>query len=202
MLDITELIVASGNQGKVTEIREILRPLNIVVRSLKDIWDPIPDIDEPGDTFEENARIKAQWVFAKTGMCSLADDSGLEVDALNGEPGVRSARYCGTHGADTENNNLLLCNLSNIPSEQRTARFRCVIVLVTPSGEYIHADGICEGMIGFTPEGTNGFGYDPLFTPLGYMATFAQLDSSIKHTLSHRGKALAELVKQLRERIT
>jgi XTP/dITP diphosphohydrolase len=198
---ISEITVASGNQGKIGEIREILGPLGYAVKSLKDIWDPVPAIEETGRTFEENARIKAQWVHSRTGGCVLADDSGLEVDALDKEPGIRSARYCGEGSTDESNNAKLLRMLDGVALPERTARFRCAVAFITAGGECIGAEGVCEGVIGFGPKGTNGFGYDPLFIPLGFDTTFAQLDSPVKHALSHRGKALAQLKKLLQERL-
>ena len=193
-----KIIVATGNQGKLSEIKEILVDCNFDLSSLKDHFSPIPQIPETGSTFLENARIKADWVFEKTGIWSLADDSGLEVDALNGAPGVWSARFAGEECSSEENNQKLLRLLGDSPFEARTARFRCVIVLKTGKDSYLSTEGVCEGKIGFMPEGSEGFGYDPLFYPEGYDCTFAQLDSAEKNAISHRGKALKKLRESLK----
>jgi XTP/dITP diphosphohydrolase len=194
---VKKIIVATSNKGKLVEIREILQDIPVELFSLEDYWNPIPEIAETGNTFLENAKIKADWVFEKSKIWSLSDDSGLEVDALGGEPGVRSARYAGDCSSTTENNRKLLNNLLQVPSHLRTARFRCVVVLKIGPEKYITAGGVCEGKIGFEICGDGGFGYDPLFIPDGYEKTFAQLESKEKHTLSHRGKALAALREQL-----
>jgi len=195
---VQKIIVATGNQGKLSEIKEILVDCNFDLSSLKDHFSPIPQIPETGSTFLENARIKADWVFEKTGIWSLADDSGLEVDALNGAPGVWSARFAGEECSSEENNQKLLRLLGDSPFEARTARFRCVIVLKTGKDSYLSTEGVCEGKIGFMPEGSEGFGYDPLFYPEGYDCTFAQLDSAEKNAISHRGKALKKLRESLK----
>lgn len=194
-----KIIAATGNSGKMKEIRELLTGLPIELSSLKDHWQPLPEIPETGATFLENARIKADWVFERTGLWALADDSGLEVDALDGAPGVRSARYAGETCDNAANNRKLLRELEACEEKFRTARFRCVIVLKTAPDDYLTTEGICEGRIGFTPEGDRGFGYDPLFIPQGFNRTFAQLDSSEKHEISHRGKALKKLTEILNE---
>ncbi|MBD3391536.1 MAG: RdgB/HAM1 family non-canonical purine NTP pyrophosphatase [Chitinivibrionales bacterium] len=200
MNHIEEILIATGNQGKVREIGQIFSDTPLRLRSLRDIWDTIPEIPETGATFFDNARMKARWVLGRTGAWCLADDSGLEVDALGGEPGVRSARFAGEHGNDTANNAKLLRCLQNVEVEKRTARFRCVVVLAGPEGEY-SAEGVCEGRIGFGPRGSEGFGYDPLFIPDGFSETFAQLDADRKHAVSHRGRALQALRERIRERI-
>jgi XTP/dITP diphosphohydrolase len=190
---LNDIIVASGNAGKIKEIAALLADMPVRVTSLKDYWNPVPSIPENGDTFLDNARIKAQWVFDTTGRPSLADDSGLVVDALNGEPGVHSARYAGEPSSDSRNTQKLLAALAAIPREQRSARFVCTMVLIVSADEVLVAEGTCGGHIGFEPAGDNGFGYDPVFIPDGYMQTFAQLDESIKNTISHRAKALVSL---------
>jgi XTP/dITP diphosphohydrolase len=202
MAAIGEILVASGNRGKIGEIRDILAPLGISLRSLRDVFDPLPHIEETGATFEDNARLKARWIFSRTGVCTLADDSGLEVDALGGEPGVRSARYAGDQSTDERNNAKLLGLLKDVPAERRTARFRCVVVLIPAAGQEICTQGVCEGTMGFAPRGTSGFGYDPLFIPRGYTHTFAELTPAVKHTLSHRGQALEHLKLQMQELTT
>lgn len=189
------IIVATGNQGKMKEISHILTDLPIELTSLKDHFDPIPDIPETGSTFKENALLKAKWLSDKTNHWVLADDSGLEVDALFGEPGVHSARYAGEHGNSKANNEKLLNALKDIKQDQRTARFKCCMVLYCNSDQIYTGEGTCEGRIIESPIGFNGFGYDPLFIPDGYSETFAQLDGTIKNQISHRRKALEEIRK-------
>lgn len=147
------------------------------------------DIDETGDTYEQNAALKALAFTRASGLPSLADDSGLEVDALGGAPGVRSARYSGT-GLDVDNVDLLLHNLNKVPEETRTARFVCVVALATPSCDIEYARGQCEGTIGKERRGDGGFGYDPIFFPQGRTLTMAQLPPDEKNNLSHRGRAV------------
>lgn len=181
------LVLATNNKGKVKEFKELLGDVEIL--SLSDFPD-IPDIVEDGNTFEENAIIKAKTVAQATGLMALADDSGLEVDILNGQPGIYSARFAGAGKDDQKNNEKLLALLKDVPTEKRTARFRCVIAIVTPLGETYTADGKCEGLIGKEPVGHKGFGYDPLFIVPSYNKTFAELDLAEKNKISHRGKAL------------
>jgi XTP/dITP diphosphohydrolase len=194
-----ELIVATGNAGKINEIRAICKDIPVSIVSLKDIWADVPDIPETGSTFEENASIKAAWVFSRKKTWTLADDSGLEVDALNGEPGVFSSRYAGEHANDEKNVRTLLKKIEGIPSEQRNARFRCVMCLMGPGNTERIVSGVCEGTITFEPRGNNGFGYDPIFIPRGYDRTFAEMEQSVKNTISHRGKALLALKEGLYE---
>ncbi len=194
-----KIVVASGNKGKISEIREILKELPLEIIPMSDLWNPVPDIEENGKTFFDNALIKADYVFNRSGLWALADDSGLEVDSLNGEPGVYSARYAGVQG-DTEANNLLLLKkLNGIPHNLRTARFRCVMVLKTGISNYITSEGTCDGYIGFEQKGRMGFGYDPLFIPIHETLTFAELSSEKKNQISHRGKALTHLYRKLHE---
>lgn len=192
-----KIIVATGNRGKLKEIKEILHNSSFELLSMGDVWDPIPEIEENGSTFLQNAVIKADWVFKNSGVWALADDSGLEVDFLGGAPGVRSARYAGEHCNSEANNVLLLNALRSADVSLRTARFRCAMVLKTGADMYISAEGVCEGVIGFEPKGKDGFGYDPLFIPASENMTFAELSSEKKNLLSHRGKAL----RILREKI-
>lgn len=194
-----KIIVATGNKGKLKEIREILSGMPVEIVSMGDIWNPVPEIEENGSTFFENALIKASWVYDKTGTWTLADDSGLEVDYLNGEPGVYSARYAGQKADYKANNAKLLDALKNVPLEKRKARFRCVIVIKTGPDSYLTAEGNCEGHIGFELQGTNGFGYDPLFYPENEKLTFAEISSDLKNKMSHRGKALVNLRGKLNE---
>ncbi|WP_418790778.1 XTP/dITP diphosphatase [Phosphitispora sp. TUW77] len=195
---VKKIILATGNQGKVRELREILGDNDIEILSLRD-FSEIGEIVEDGSTFEENALKKAKTVAEAVGLTAVADDSGLEVDFLEGAPGVYSARFAGTGNNDLENNLKLLSLMKDVPDRQRTARFRCVIAVVTPSGETYTADGTCEGMIAREMSGDNGFGYDPLFFLPDYGKTFAQLEPEIKNRISHRGKALARIESVLAE---
>jgi XTP/dITP diphosphohydrolase len=199
-MNMNKVIVATGNMGKLREIREICRGLPFELTSLADHFNPVPYIPEDGSTFLENAQQKARWVYERTNMWSLADDSGLEVDFLNGGPGVHSARYAGEHASDRERLEKLLVACAECPQEKRCARFRCVVIFKFGENDEITGEGTCEGLIGFLPKGTDGFGYDPVFIPNGYDRTFAELDASEKNNISHRGKALADLRKILYER--
>ncbi|MCX8006545.1 MAG: XTP/dITP diphosphatase [Coriobacteriia bacterium] len=188
------VVVASSNEGKVREIRHVLEPLGWEVVRAVDVGGRLIDVEETGETFLENALIKARAYAAAFGCPALADDSGLEVDALGGAPGVRSARYAGEPTDDAANNAKLLAELSDVPAPERTARFRCVLALAWPDGRVLAADGVCEGSIGFEPRGTNGFGYDPLFLPAAAAGrTMAQLSPDEKSAISHRGSALRAL---------
>jgi XTP/dITP diphosphohydrolase len=158
------------------------------------------EVDEDRDTFAGNARKKATEIAAVAGVACLADDSGLEVDALGGRPGVHSARYAGEGASDARNNEKLLAELREVPDAERTARFRCSIVVVEADGRELAAvDGACEGHIGRELRGTHGFGYDPLFIPAGYDQTMAELGPETKNEISHRAKAAAKLVPLLQE---
>ena len=187
-----QLIFASNNQGKIREVQAILKNCpgfeNVTVLSLRDIGFT-DDIVEDGTTFEENALIKARTVAA-LGYTCIADDSGLEVDALDGAPGVYSARYSGGHGNDAENNLLVLKNLQGVPDEKRTARFTCAIACATPDGCSFTVRASCEGRILHAEEGDGGFGYDPLFYVEKYGKTLACVTPEEKNAISHRGKAL------------
>lgn len=196
-----EIVVATGNQGKLKEIREVLADLPVTISSLKEHFDPVPDIPEEGDTFAENAMAKADWVFSRKQIWTLADDSGLEVDYLDGEPGVRSARFAGEPSDDRANNRKLISLMKECPDEQRSARFRCVMVLRMSKKIAITGDGVCEGRILSKPRGSGGFGYDPLFVPSGFSQSFAELDSATKNLISHRGNALSVIRERLQERI-
>ncbi len=187
-----KLVFASNNAGKIREVQAILKECagmeNTELLSLKDIGF-FDDIVEDGETFEENALIKARAV-AKLGYICIADDSGLEVDALDGAPGVYSARYSGVHGDDAANNLLVLKNLMDVPDEKRTARFTCAIACVMPKGECFTVKASCEGRILHAEEGEGGFGYDPLFYVEEYQKTLASVTPEEKNAISHRGKAL------------
>ena len=195
-----EIIVATGNTGKLSEIREILRGFPCTLTSLGDYFSPIPDIPEESGTFYGNAAGKAEWVFSRTGKMTLADDSGLEVDFLGGEPGVRSARFAGEPVSNPKNIEKLLSLIASCPLEKRQAQFRCVMVLKVGEKEEISAQGVCRGRIGLAPRGTLGFGYDPVFYPEGFDNTFAELDPAVKNDISHRGKALNALKDKIYER--
>jgi XTP/dITP diphosphohydrolase len=192
-------LFATRNQGKLVELRELVRGLDVEVIGLKDLGREIPEAPEDEPTFELNAAQKAVLAARETFLPSVADDSGLEVDALHGEPGVRSARYAGGHGDDRANNEKLLRALQGIPAERRTARFRCAVTLADPSsGAIATATGACEGMILDAPRGTGGFGYDPLFFAPELGATFAEVGVGPKSGLSHRARAMRELMPALR----
>lgn len=185
------IVLATGNQGKVKELREILNDFRIEVLSLKE-FPQIGEIVEDGETFAENAIKKATTVSYYTKLIALADDSGLEVDYLDGAPGIYSARFAGEGKSDLDNNLKLLSLLTGVPEAQRTARFRCVIAISSPCGETYTAEGACEGIVGYEMKGNSGFGYDPLFFLPEFNQTFAQLDPAVKNKISHRGRALAK----------
>ncbi len=194
-----EFVIASSNKHKIKEIQEILDKYGINLLSLADVGLEGLEIEETGTSFEENAMIKAKTVMALTGKIAIADDSGLVVDALNGEPGVYSARYSGEGATDYLNNKLLKQNLMSVPREERTGRFVSVIALAFPDGREGSYKGICEGIIGFNEIGDNGFGYDPLFIPDKADKTFAQMSSEEKNKISHRSRALKVMSKKLED---
>lgn len=184
-----DLVLASRNKKKLQEMSELLAELGINVKSI-DEFSQIPEIKETGTTFHENARIKAETVSNMVGKLALADDSGLEVDALGGRPGVYSARYAGESASDNDNIDKLLKELENVPFEKRTARFICVIAISHPSLETKFMEGSCEGYIIKQRRGNKGFGYDPVFYYPQMGKTFAELPSIKKAEVSHRGEAL------------
>ena len=190
------LLLASNNGGKLREVRALLADLRVV--SPADLGIEL-DVEETGQTFAANAEIKARAYAAASGYTALADDSGLEVDALGGTPGVRSARY-GAPDLDDEGRYLqLLSELQSYPEpSQRIARFRCAISAISPDGRQCRAEGTCEGLIAQSPTGSNGFGYDPVFFVPNHNATMAQLDAATKNSLSHRGQALAAVIPLLK----
>lgn len=196
------LLISTGNESKVEEIGQELRELGIEVTSPEREGFTL-DRPESGSNYHENARIKADEGYEKSGLPSLADDSGLEVDHLDGKPGIRSDRW-GPEGAGAEEKNrLLLEKLEGVPTEKRTARFVCSIVLVDGDGEQYHTQGICEGRIAEQPSGEEGFGYDPVFeVEQADWKTFAEVDSSVKNWISHRALALNELISRLRSEET
>lgn len=194
------IIFATGNQGKMKEIKMILADVNVEVLSLKEAGIEA-DIVEDGATFEENAVIKAKTIMEMTGDIVLADDSGLEIDYLNKEPGIYSARYMGEDTFYDIKNNNLIGRLNGVPDEERTARFVCVIAAAFPNGDILTTEGTIEGMIGYEIKGSNGFGYDPIFYLPQYQCTTAELDMELKNELSHRGKALRAMKEQLKNKI-
>ena len=192
-------VLASQNRHKLEEIRAILSGFDIDLVLPSDLGVCV-DVEETGETFEENSLIKAKTLLEATGLPAVADDSGLSVDVLNGEPGVYSARYgapqCRT---DSDRTQYLLRKLHGVRSEERTARFVCVITLLYPDGRKITARGTCEGVIAFEPRGESGFGYDPVFYVPREGRTFAEMGSELKNTISHRANALRILCRRLEE---
>jgi XTP/dITP diphosphohydrolase len=195
------LLLASANQGKLRELRTILHglPVELVGLTEAGLGEP-PEVEETGDTFLANALLKARAYAAWSGLAAVADDSGLEVDALGGAPGVRSARYAGPGAryagpgaGDQANLDKLLAALAGVPPERRTARFRCAAVLVDPGGGEWHAEAAWEGRVLEAPRGSGGFGYDPVFLPDGWDRTSAEVDQATKDAASHRGKAFRAL---------
>ncbi|MGE4291552.1 MAG: XTP/dITP diphosphatase [Desulfovibrio sp.] len=186
------VVLATRNQGKIREFSALLRDFDVEVKGL-DQFPDIEDIPETGETFLENARLKAVAVAESTGLVAVADDSGLAVDALDGAPGVYSARYAGEHGDSDANNAKLLQALANVPDEKRTARFICCMVAAAPTGESIHAQDSWEGVIAHGYKGKSGFGYDPIFFDPELGCTAAEMALEVKNARSHRGKALGRL---------
>lgn len=190
-----KLLLATNNEGKAREYRSLLEgvPFELVTPAEVGIS---TEVAEVGKSFEENARLKATTLAAESGLLSLADDSGLEVEALGGEPGTLSARYAGEGASDSDRASYLLTKLEGVPQEKRTARFRCVIAIATPEGEVEFCSGECDGVIAFSPKGKRGFGYDPIFYLPEMGKTMAELSPETKNKISHRGKA-AEKARQL-----
>ncbi len=190
------LVIASNNAHKIQEITEMVGDRLRVISMGEAGF--TGDIDENGETFEDNAIIKARAVAKATGFCALGDDSGLSVDALDGAPGVHSARYCGHHGDDKANNDLLIANMADVPAEDRTAEFVCAMALSLPNGEVKTVRGACPGVITFTPRGNGGFGYDPYFEYLSG-ETFAEMAQEEKNRISHRANAMQLMIPYLEE---
>jgi len=182
------LLVATNNPGKVREYQDLLVGLNLELVGLADAGTDT-EVDETGRTFEENARLKAEAYGRASGLLTLADDSGLEVEALGGAPGVFSARYAGKGATDADRYRKLLVALDGVPWEKRGARFRCVIALAWPDGHIETFDGQCDGVIAFEPKGTNGFGFDPVFYMPEHGCTIAELPDEVKNRVSHRARA-------------
>jgi XTP/dITP diphosphohydrolase len=187
------LAIASANRHKLREILEICADWPVEWITVETHPGPWPEVDEPHEDYLANALEKGRAVAAALGVPALADDSGIEVDALGGAPGPRSARYAGAGASDAENRRRLLSALKGIPGSGRTARFRCVAALVWPDGREVHAEGVCEGVLLRAERGSGGFGYDPLFVPEGWERTMAELAPAEKHRISHRGRALRAL---------
>ena len=194
------VVLATRNPHKITELRRILIAAGVTDVDLISADDlEIPDVAETGLTFAENAVLKATTVAAATGLPTVADDSGLSVDALGGMPGVLSARWSGRHGDDTANLTLVLGQLADVPDDRRTAAFVCAAALAVPGQPVIVEEGVVRGRLASEPRGTNGFGYDPIFVPDGETRTTAELPSAEKDAISHRGRAFRALAAHLRE---
>jgi XTP/dITP diphosphohydrolase len=192
-----QLLIATHNRGKLIEYQEMFSALPVELVTLDDVGIR-EDVEENGSTFAENARIKALSYARQSGLMTLADDSGLQVDALDGEPGVHSKRYAA--GSDADRNAFLLGKLRDVPAGNRAARFRCVIAIASPRGEIWESDGMCPGEIAFEPRGAHGFGYDPIFQVLGRGLRMAELSTAEKNKISHRARA-AEGARRILEQI-
>lgn len=192
------IVLATGNEGKARELTVLLHGIAARVESLR-AYPGISLPPETGSNYLENALSKARAVYRALGVPSIGDDSGLEVDALAGAPGLHSARYAGEDASDRANIERLLGELAGVPRERRAARFRCVLALVRGLGDEISAEGVCEGRILDAPRGAGGFGYDPVFIPEGHLMTLAELPAAEKNALSHRARAAASLRRALRE---
>ncbi len=195
---IEKLLLATNNQAKVREYKSLLKGLPYKLVTLSD-QGITTVVDEVGKSLEENARLKAKALADESHLLAMADDSGLEVDALGGEPGPLSARYAGEGASDTERINYLLARLEGVPWEKRTARFRCVIAIAIPDGEVQICHGECPGFIAFAPRGEHGFGYDPVFYLPELDKTMAELPMALKNQISHRGQAASKACQVLKE---
>jgi XTP/dITP diphosphohydrolase len=197
---VRQVVLATRNAGKVLELRRILDAAGLEIELIgMDAFPDVPDVVESGATFIDNALLKARAVYEATGLVTVADDSGLVVDALNGMPGVLSARWAGRHGDDRANLDLVLGQLSDVPDERRGAAFICAAAAVGPDGDEAVAEGLMEGILIREPRGSNGFGYDPIFLPYGYDLTTAQLSDAAKDAISHRGEAFRAMAPLLAE---
>jgi|SRR5690625_1709741 len=195
-----QIIIATKNKGKIEEFQELFSPYHIKVMSLLDVTKTF-NIEETGTTFLENAQIKAEQTKKYLNLPVLADDSGLEIDALNGRPGIYSSRYAKEDATDQENIDKVMQELENVPYHRRTARFVCALTLSLLNGQMIHRIGYCEGKIALSQAGENGFGYDPIFIPKHHKQTMAQLHPDVKNRISHRGRAIEQLEKWLKHNI-
>ena len=194
-----KILIATTNEGKIAEFRSLLSDERLEFIGL-DAFSDIPDIEETGNTFAENAKLKAVSYSSYFGLHTLADDSGLEVEALNGRPGVFSARYGGVNIDYAAKIRLLLDEINAAEKRSRTARFVSHIVFASPDGDVLfEAEGVCEGSIAFEPKGSNGFGYDPVFIPDGFDQTFGELSDDVKQKVSHRAHAIAKIMRYLRD---
>ena len=194
------VVLATRNNHKVAELRRILADADVQVELLgTDEFPDLPDVAETGSTFAANALLKARDVAQRTGLVAIADDSGLCVDALNGMPGIFSARWAGTHGNDLVNLELVLAQLRDVPTAKRTASFHCAAAIATPEGEERVVEGVLDGVLIDAPRGGNGFGYDPIFIPLGFQETTAEMTAEQKDAISHRGIAFRALAPVLAE---
>ncbi len=198
MSKITEIVLASRNPKKLAELASVLAPLGITLHSVLD-YPEAPEVEETGDTFMENAALKAESVAAALNLPVLADDSGLVVDYLGGEPGVYSARYAGAGATDASNNQLLLQRLQGVPAAKRGARFVCVLAFSCGGNGSAFFEGETRGMILEEPAGEGGFGYDPIFYSVELELSFAQAGSQAKNEISHRGRAVAKFIDWLRK---
>ncbi len=195
---LDKIVIATRNRGKFLEIKKLLAETNITVMSIDD-FDDVPEVDEDGETFEDNALKKAHFVASTLGIAALADDSGLCVDALSGRPGVMSARYGGPDCDDNQRYLKLLDEMKEVREPFRTARFICVVALALPDGRYRLFKGVCEGRILTEPRGTGGFGYDPVFYNERFALSFGEMDSDTKNLVSHRAHALTMFVDFVKE---
>ena len=196
----TTVVLATRNQHKVDELRRILSTVGLDVELVgTDRFPDLPEVAETGSSFAANALLKARDVAERTGHVAIADDSGLCVDALNGMPGIFSARWSGRHGDDRANLELVLAQVEDVPDNRRGAAFHCAAAVVTPAGDERVVEGVLEGSLIREPRGSNGFGYDPIFTPRGYVLTTAELAPHEKDAISHRGQAFRALAPVLKE---
>jgi XTP/dITP diphosphohydrolase len=194
-----KLVVGTYNTGKIKELNELLEGLPVELCGL-DRFENVEDVEETGATFAENAELKAKSYARQTGFWALSDDSGLEVEALGGAPGVFSARYAGANATDADRIGKLLDELAATNDAPRRARFVCLMAVADPEGRIkCLAEGICEGRIAFIPQGANGFGYDPIFIPDGFEQTFGELSSTVKAKISHRARAIAKIIRFFRD---
>lgn len=194
----TKLLIATNNAGKVRELRDMLAGVPLDLVSLAE-FPAVEEVEETGTTFAENARLKAVGYARQTGLPALADDSGLEIDALGGRPGVLSARYGGDETGFGEKMRMILAEILEVPEGARSARFACSLAVADTSGEILfETAGVCPGRIAATPRGTGGFGYDPIFVPDGFELAFGELDDAVKREISHRARAFRQIIPFLR----
>ncbi len=198
-----KLVIASRNKGKIEELARILAIVAPTVELIgSDQFPELSDVEETGDTFEANALLKARTICRETGLPAIADDSGLCVDALNGAPGIYSARWSGVHGDDRANLEKVLAQMKDVEHKNRGAAFKCVVALVLPNGQEATREGEIRGEIRRAPEGSGGFGYDPIFQPTGFQVTMAELSAVAKDEISHRGKSLRAIAPEVARLLT